>query len=125
MDESKLDLLRYQAFECFKYEKNFLRQLEDSKENSDLSINLISNATDNQLKCCIFILFFIFKKEIPVEKQLVSKFKSNAIEDFQNVLKQDPMQIFQSFSRNKYLSIVLGFRKVWPYLVHPILHKNG
>lgn len=126
MNESQINLLRHQALETFKLEKSFLRDLENTTDNSELLINLLTNSTDSQIKCLIYILFFIFQKEIPVSKKILHKLSSYSIKNFQELLKErSEMDFFDSFSRQQYLSIVLGFRKAWPYLVKPILHKNG
>ena len=126
MNESELNILRHQALETFKLEKSFLRDLEDSNNNSDITFNLIFNATDNQLKSLILILFFIFKKEIPVAKKTLHKFSNDAVEKFETILKQtDYTQMFALFSREQFMSIAISFRKVLPFLVKPILHKDG
>ncbi len=118
-----LDIYRGQAKKLFENENSFLRNLEQSAGNSNFTRYLLTNATDYQVKCALFVIIFIFQKEIPLKKYVLSKIPKQSIENFL-VYKNDIKSILLQ-SKETLTSILLGFEAVFPELVRPILHKDG
>ncbi len=123
MSSIDLNWHRYQAKELFKTEKSFLRNLQDSSENIDYTIYLLANATDNQIKCAIYILYFVFEKEIPISRSTFKIIPKHAIDKFLQYKNQES-NILQ-LPKETLMSIILSFKSIFPAVVKPILDKNG
>lgn len=123
LNDDLVNLYRGEALDLFKSEKSFLRNLEDSENNKDYTIYLLTNATDTQIKCAIYILFFIFRKEIPLKKSILSEIPKKSIENFLKYYK-DPKTIFEH-SKEQLMFIILGFSTAFPIIVKQIVHKDG
>lgn len=117
-----LGTLRWKALESFKDNLQFLLELQESK--NDKVSYLISISNEDQIKCLFYLLYFISKKEIPLQrdtlsvishanKELLKKFNKNQ-EYFINLLES---------SREERILTLLSFAKAFSTLVFPILNK--
>lgn len=117
----ELGTQRDKALDSFKLQKQYFQEIE--KSNSENLSSLFNNITIEQTLALFYLLYFIYKKEIPVlgsaakylkgkhYRRIISKFRDNKLQEL--LEDESGMKLF-----------VQSLRKAFPYLVEPILHHH-
>jgi len=118
-----LSMHRARARNLFIQEKEFFRQIEEANNEEELK-NLLYNLTPDKSFALIYLLYFIYKKEIPLLKKarigaslrhlkkIVKYFQRNTIDNI----------FLKSFDENN--SFLRKQQRLFPFLVEPILNKH-
>lgn len=113
------DILRAEAISLFQNLKSFLTELWQGRNDVQQVDYLLTNLSDEQVKCLFLILFFISKKEIPLLPEGRLKLKSSQLSQLLKVDSNllDDLQAMHHF--------VLSFRNAIASLVEPILVSHA
>lgn len=118
-----LGALRWKALELFKSELLFLEEIENSSKEKN--IYKLSHGTEFQLRCILYILFFISKKEIPIRRQSLTLLTKSNIESLKKLSQNQSyfISLIETSSEEKVL-FLLPFCHAMSSLVYPVLNKN-
>lgn len=113
------DLLRRESMALFKGEKEFLLSLYHEKDETKLLYRL-TIATEDQIKCLIVLLYFTFKKEIPLKRSLFKSMPLQLLKYLKSKLDH-PFATIHNEGREYHMLILFKVHKFLPQLVAGIL----
>ncbi len=113
--------LRTEATQLITSEREFLLQLFNEKDEVKLLYRL-THATSNQVKCIIFILYLIVKKQIPIRRNVFNKMPLKVLKDLKTKFDH-PFQSIYDEGREQHMSQIITIYKFIPELIEPLVKK--
>lgn len=108
-----------EARSLFQSEKEFLLNIYAEKDTVKLLYRL-THATNNQVKCIIFILFFIVKKLIPLNRKIFSKMPLEVLKSMKQKFDR-PFQDIYDEGRENHMTEIIAIHKYLPEMIQPML----
>lgn len=119
MSRQEHSVLIKEATLLFQSEREFLLSIYNEKDPVKLMYRL-THATTNQVKCIIFILFFIVRKLIPINR---SVFQKIPLEVLKNMKKKfdHPFQVIYDEGREEHMIQIIAIHTYLPEMIQPML----
>ncbi len=115
------DLLISEAKQLIKAEREFLLKIVAEKDEIKLLYRL-THATNNQVKCIIFIIYLIVKKKIPLRRNVFDKMPMNALKSMKKKFDH-PFKGIYDEGREEHMSQIISLHKFLPEMIEPMVKK--
>lgn len=116
-----MSMLVKEAQQLFKAEREFLIKIYSEKDDIKLLYRL-TQATNNQVKCLIFIFYYIVKKVIPLKRSVFAKMPFKLLKSLKDKFDHPFEAIFDG-GREEHMEQIILLHKYVPEMIAPLVKK--
>lgn len=115
------NLLIQEAKQLFKEERQFLLAVNSEKDEVKLLYRL-TQANENQVKCIIFIFYFIVQKLIPLKRSVFDIMPNELLKGLKKKFDH-PFKAIYDEGREEHMKQIIALHKYVPEFIAPLMKR--